>query len=128
MRNEELKNRTKKFSLRIIRLINSLPNNIAAKAIANQIVRSGMSVGANYRAACLGRSKAEFIAKLGIVLEEVDECKFWLEIIVESEMLSKKKVENLHKESDELTAIFYTMIKNLKTRKQTRQTLQTFQT
>ena len=114
MSREELRERTKKFSLRIIRLVKVLPNGVVERAIANQLVRSGMSVGANYRAACRGRSKAEFIAKLGIVLEEADECAYWLEMIVEAEILSKKKVSELLKEADELSAIFYTILKSSK--------------
>ena len=110
MKNEELKLRTKKFGLRIANLVNSLPFSIVGKVIANQLVRSGLSVGANYRAACRGRSKAEFTAKLGIVLEEVDECKYWLEIIVDLGIISKVKLSNLHKEADELTALFYSII------------------
>jgi four helix bundle protein len=117
MKKEDLEIRTKQFSLRIIRLVNSLPLNLIGKAIANQLVRSGMSVGANYRAACRGRSKAEFTAKLGVVLEEADECKYWLEIIMELGILSKIKVTNLHKEADELTAVFYSTIRSSKNRK-----------
>ena len=81
MNENDLKQRTKEFALRIIKLINALPKTIEGKAISNQLVRCGTSVGANYRAACRGRSKADFIAKLGVVEEEVDESAFWLEII-----------------------------------------------
>lgn len=84
----------------------SLPKTPAGRAVANQIVRSATSVGANYRAACRGRSKAEFVAKLGIVIEEADECCYWLEIIIESGMIKEKLVSELHKEANELTAIF----------------------
>lgn len=73
---KDLKARTKKFAVGIIELIETLPLSITGKSIANQLVRSGTSVGANYRAACRARSKKEFVAKLGIVLEEVDECAF----------------------------------------------------
>ncbi len=114
MSKEDLKDRTKKFGLRIIQLVNVLPTTIVGRAIANQLVRSGTSVGANYRAACRGRSKAEFIAKLGIVLEEVDECGYWLEIIIESGMAGEKKLSQLCKECDDLAAIFYTIIKSSK--------------
>lgn len=114
MRQRDLKDRTKEFALRIIKLIKALPSDIAGKAISNQLVRSGMSVGANYRAACRGRSKAEFIAKLGIVLEEADECCYWLELIMESEMINKKKVLELYKETNELAAIFCVMLKSSK--------------
>ncbi len=106
MNEAELKARTKKFALRIIRLVDVLPKTIAGRAIGNQIIRSGTSVGSNYRAACRGRSKAEFAAKLGTVEEEADETCFWLELIMEAKLLPKKLVEPLHEEADELTAIF----------------------
>lgn len=114
MSQKDLKERTKEFALRIIKLIKALPNDVSGKTIANQLIRSGTSVGANYRAACRGRSKAEFIAKLGIVLEEADECCYWLELIMESEMINRKKVSELYKETNELTAIFCTMLKSSK--------------
>ena len=83
MNEDELRKRTKQFALRIMKLVVALPNNTLGRAIGNQLVRCGTSVGANYRAACRGRSKAEFIAKLGIVLEEADESEFWLELIID---------------------------------------------
>ena len=103
---DELRDRTKKFALRIIKLVNALPNTIVGRAIGGQLVSSGTSVGANYRAACRGRSKAEFNFKLHIVLEEADESAFWLEVIIEAELLPKKLVIPLLNEADELTAIF----------------------
>lgn len=106
MTESELKNRTKQFALRVIKLVNSLPNTAAGRAIGSQLVRSGTSVAANYRAACRGRSKAEFIAKLGTVEEESDECCLWLELIIESKLMEEKLVASLLKEADELTAIF----------------------
>lgn len=101
----ELKDRTKTFSLRIIKLVSALPNSIEGKAIANQLVRSGTSVGANYRAACRGRSKQEFIAKLGIVEEEADESAFWMEIIIDSGLIKGDLVKPLLKEANEIVAI-----------------------
>lgn len=101
----ELKERTKQFALRVITLVEALPNTKSGNAIAKQLVRSGTSVGANYRASCRARSKAEFIAKLGIVEEEADESCFWLERIVEGGWLPTTKVSALLKESGELTAI-----------------------
>jgi len=106
MDKDALKKRTKEFGLRVIKMLDSLPKTPAGRAVAIQIVRSATSVGANYRAACRGRSKAEFIAKLGIVIEEADECCYWLEIIIESGMIKEKLVSELHKEANELTAIF----------------------
>ena len=106
MTEKELKDRTKLFALRVIKLVNSLPNSAAGRAIGNQLIRSGTSVAANYRAACRGRSKAEFISKLGIVEEEADESCLWLELIIESDLMEEKLVATLLKEANELTAIF----------------------
>ena len=83
-----------------------MPKTITGKAIAGQLIRSGTSVGANYRAACRARSKAEFAAKIGIVIEEADETVFWLELIVEASILPEGKIESLLKEGNELIAIF----------------------
>ena len=98
MTEQELKNITKIFALRIMKLVNSLPK--------SQLVRSGTSVAANYRAACRGRSKAEFIAKLGTVEEEADESCLWLELIIEGNLMGEPLVSPLLKEANELTAIF----------------------
>ncbi len=114
MDERELKNRTKQFALRVMKLVDALPNTISGRAIANQLVRSGTSVGANYRAACRGRSKAEFIAKLGVVVEEADECEYWLELIIDSELLPKNKVESLYQEAHELAAIFVASVRTAK--------------
>ena len=105
MKGDELKERTKQFALRIMKLVDALPNTVAGRVIANQIMRSGSSVGANYRAACRARSNAEFISKLGTVLEESDETEFWLELIMDGELLPSEKVEPLKKEAAEITAI-----------------------
>jgi four helix bundle protein len=106
MDSEILKNRTKEFSLRIIKLVEALHKIDAGRAIGSQLVRSGTSVWANYRAACRGRSKAEFNAKLHIVLEEADESMFWLEVIIEGGILPEQKVKPLWTEAGELTKIF----------------------
>lgn len=87
-------------------LVDALPRTIAGGAIGNQLIRSGTSVGANYRAACRGRSKAEFIAKIGTVAEEADESAFWLELIMDGGLLTVELVSPLHQEAEELTAIF----------------------
>ena len=105
MNKEELKARTKRFALRVMALVEALPKTASGRAIGNQLVRCGTSVGANYRACCRGRSRAEFIAKIGIVEEEADESAFWLELIIEGELLPLIKVEALLKEANELTAI-----------------------
>lgn len=93
------------FALRVFKLVAALPKDAAGRAIANQLVRSGSSVGANYRAACRGRSKAEFRAKLGVVVEEADESAYWLELISEGESLEKVRVGPLLQEANELCAI-----------------------
>jgi four helix bundle protein len=100
-----LKARTKEFALRVLKLVDALPNSKSGRAIAAQLVRSGTSVGSNYRACCRGRSRAEFIAKLGVVEEEADESAFWLELIIEHGLLAEKLVRSLHAEAGELTAI-----------------------
>ena len=105
MNAQDLKERTKQFALRVMRLVDVLPNTPKGRAIASQLVRSGTSVAANYRAACRGRSKAEFIAKVGIVEEEADETALWLELIINDKLLPEKKVAPLLKEANEVTAI-----------------------
>lgn len=105
MTESELKIRTKRFGLRILKLVAALPKTVEGRAIANQLARSGTSVGANYRAACRGRSKAEFISKLGTVEEEADESAYWLEMIIEANLLKRERVEPLLKEANELVAI-----------------------
>ena len=111
MNENELKKRTKQFGLRVIRLVESLPSSQTARTIGNQLLRSGMSVGANYRAACRGRSKADFIAKAGISLEEADECLYWMEMLQEAGIMPVEKMKDLMKEADELVAIFTASIK-----------------
>ena len=112
MNASELKNRTKQFALRILKLVGALPNTIEGRAIANQLVRCGTSVAANYRATCRARSKAEFIAKIGVVLEEADETLLWLELIYEAKLLPAKRVEPLLMEANELVAVMVTSRKS----------------
>ena len=102
----EMKARTKTFALRIIKLTRAIPkSHDAGRVIAKQIVRSGTSVAANYRASCRGRSRAEFIAKIGTVEEEADETALWLELLIESGIMSAKKLSALLEEANALTAI-----------------------
>ena len=105
MDKRELQSRTKRFALRVLKLVDALPRSTAGRAISNQLVRSATSVGANYRAACRARSRAEFAAKLGTVLEEADESLYWLELIRDGELMPDPKVSLLLKEANELTAI-----------------------
>ena len=97
--------RTKQHAIRVLYLVRALPNTIEGRAVASQLIRSGTSIGANYRAAKRARSRAEFISKLGIVIEEADETVFWLEIIIEAELLPAHRVEPLLQETRELLAI-----------------------
>ena len=105
MKEEDLKKRTKQFALRIIKFVAALPKNIFGRAIGNQLIRAGTSVGANYRSACKARSKKEFISKLGIVEEEADESAYWMELIIEGNILKKDLVQPLLDEANELVAI-----------------------
>jgi four helix bundle protein len=98
--------RTKKFALRILKLFRSLPRNAEAQVLGKQLLRSGTSIGANYRAAGRARSKAEFIAKIGVVVEEADETVFWLELLHDGEIVKPDRLHELMREANELTAIF----------------------
>ncbi len=106
LRNEELKNRTKQFAHRCVKLATALPETSLGRHIRGQLVRSSTSVACNYRAVCLAQSKASFVSKLSIVLEEADESCFWLEFIIDENLLKRQLVETLRKEAGELTAIF----------------------
>jgi len=108
MDSEELKDRTKSFAKRILRVVEALPDTITGRAIANQLVRSGASVAANYRAACRGRSKAEFASKIGIVVEEADESALWLELIIEDNIFPKGDLSSLLAEAYEVMSIMIT--------------------
>jgi four helix bundle protein len=105
MDEEELKQRTKKFGLRVIKVVEALPRNKTSNVIGNQVLRSATSIGANYRAACRGKSKADFAAKISIALEEADETLYWLEMIVEAGLISKNLLESLMIEANELVSI-----------------------
>jgi four helix bundle protein len=105
MNAQDLKERTKKFALRIMRLVDVLPKTPKGNALAGQLVRSGMSVAANYRSACRGRSRAEFVSRIGVVEEEADETALWLELIIADKILSEKKILPLLLEANELVAI-----------------------
>jgi four helix bundle protein len=105
MKADDLKQRTFRFALRIIRLVQALPDNVIGRAIGNQLIRSGTSVGANYRSACKARSRAEFIARLGIAEEEADESTHWMELLIESKVMQAKRIRTLYQEATELVAI-----------------------
>ena len=102
---DELKKRTKHFGLRIIRLVESLPSNKVVTTTGNQLLRCGTSVGANYRSACRGRSKPDFIAKVGIAIEEADESLYWMELLIEAGFVKEEHLKPLMQEADEFIAI-----------------------
>ncbi len=104
MNDNNLKSRTQQFALRIIRVCESLPRSRVAETIARQLIRCGTSVGANYRSACRAKSKADFIAKMGIVEEECDECLYWMELLIASGILEKSLLDDLMDEAYQITA------------------------
>ena len=114
MNTDELKKRTKGIGLSIIKLIDMIPNTVAGRAIANQLIRSATSVGANYRAACRAKSKPDFINKLKIVEEEADETLYWVELIEESKLITNQNLSELKKEINEIIAIVVSSIKTTK--------------
>jgi four helix bundle protein len=105
MNEPQMKDRTKKFALRILKMADALPTNRSGNAIANQLVRSGTSVAANYRALCRSKSRADFVNKTSIVEEEADESGFWLELIVDAGLMTATRVKPLLQEASELTAM-----------------------
>ena len=102
---EQLKERTKRFALEVIALGGTVPRTLVAEIIAGQMVRSGTSTGANYRAACRARSRAEFVAKIGVAEEEADETQYWLELLLETKLAKSETVRRLIAEATELVAI-----------------------
>ncbi|MDQ3129475.1 MAG: four helix bundle protein [Acidobacteriota bacterium] len=115
--NLDLKIRTKKFALRIIRLYKALPNSVEEQIIGKQILRSGTSVGAQYREGTRARSTAEFISKIESASQELEETMYWFELLIESEVFKPEKLQDLHNEADELMAIFVSSVKKAKERK-----------
>jgi four helix bundle protein len=116
--NEEIfKERTKNLGLRVIELVEGLPKNLTADVISRQLLRSATSIGANYRAACRGKSTADVMAKLAIVEEEADEAIYWLELLIESGVVAAAQVTELIKEANEILAMTVASIKTLRARK-----------
>ena len=111
------KTRTKKLAVAIIKQVNKLPPSLAADVIGKQVLRSGTSIGANYRAACRAKSTADMINKMKIVEEESDETQYWLEILVESDLVPQNQVADIHKETGEILAMTVASIKTLRNRK-----------
>jgi len=119
MNTEDMRKRTRDFALRVIRLAESLPNTPTANAIRNQMVRCGTSVGANYSAACRARSRRDFVSKMGIVEEETDETRYWIQLLIDAKLMNRERVANLLKEGDEILAIVVASIKTAKRRART---------
>jgi four helix bundle protein len=115
----DLRSRTKEFALRIIRLVSALPKTTIGRTLGNQLLRSGTSVGANYREAMHGRSRAEFLAKLEIALQEMEETCYWLELIVDANLISRRRLDPLIDEANQILAI---LIASARTTKQNRNT------
>src|SRR5438128_4475478 len=111
---QEMKNRTKKFAVRVIKMTETLPEKRAANIIANQLIRSSTSIGANYRAALRARSQADFISKIGITTEEADESEYWMELLVDCEIIKAERMTELLKEANELVAILTATSKTTK--------------
>ena len=117
MQQKDLKKRAKESALRVIRLVEALPKGRTADILGKQLLRSGTSIGANYRAACRARSNADFISKMGIVEEETDESLYWMELLIEAELVQAVKLESLMKEANELLAITVSSIKTARRKK-----------
>ena len=114
---ENLKQRTKKFALLIIKLVEALPRGRTADVIGRQLLRSGTSVGANYRSACRAKSTADFISKMGTVEEETDESLYWMELLIEAEIVESVKLESLMNEADEILAMTVASINTARRKK-----------
>ena len=114
MNPEDMKARTRAFALRIIRLAESLPNTPTAKVIRNQMLRCGPSVGANYRAACRAKSKPDFVSKMGTVEEEADETIYWMELLIDAEIVKRPRIADLLDEADQILSIVISSIKTAK--------------
>ncbi|MBW2567078.1 MAG: four helix bundle protein [Deltaproteobacteria bacterium] len=117
MEHPDLKKRTKECALRIVKLVEALPRSRTAEVLGRQLLRSGTSVGANYRSACRAKSNADFISKMGIVEEEADESLYWMELLIEAGIVKSENLESLMKEVDEILSITVASIKTAKKRK-----------
>jgi four helix bundle protein len=113
---EEMKRRTKAFALDVLRFVESLPKSRSVDAVARQLLRAGMSVGANYRAACRSRSDGDFLARMGVVEEEADEALYWLELLLEAGMTTPQKAGTLQAEADEILSMIVASINTVKAR------------
>jgi len=117
MKPDEFRNRTKAFALRVIRLVRALPKDRTADVISRQLLRCGTSVGANYRAACRAKSRADFVAKMRIVEEECDESLYWMELLIEAGIMEEARLRDLMTEANEILAMVVTSIETARTHK-----------
>ena len=117
MSDENLQQRTRSFSLRVIRMYTALPKTAVAQILGKQVLRSATSVGAHYREASRARSNAEFISKLEVGLQELEETKYWFELLSESGIVKPDRLDDLYKEAEELTAILVSIVKNVKSKR-----------
>ena len=117
MKEFDLKSRTKAFALRIIKLYTSLPKTGEAQVIGKQVLRSGTSVGAQYREACRSRSNSEFVSKMQSSLQELDETAYWLELLVDAELVKAPKLDELRNETEELIAIFVSSVRTARSKR-----------
>jgi four helix bundle protein len=113
---EELRERTKQFAIRVVKMFRSLPGTEEARVLGKQVLRSGTSLAGNYRAVCRSRSRADFISKLAVVTEEIDETAFWLELLVDTGIVTKGKMEKLLSEANELVRIFGSSVRTARSR------------
>ncbi|MGI8838065.1 MAG: four helix bundle protein [Pyrinomonadaceae bacterium] len=111
---QDLRKRTREFALRIIKLYASLPKTVEAQVLGKQILRSGTSVGAQYSEACRAKSNADFVSKIEGALQELDETRYWLELLVDSNIVSSKRLKALKEETNELISMFVSMAKGVK--------------
>ena len=124
MNEQEFKDRTKRFALRVIRFVEALPKGTTSGVLGRQLLRSATSVGANYRAACRAKSPADLMSKLAIVEEEADEALYWMELLVESELVSSARVADLMNEANEIAAMTVASLKTLRSGNRASQTIQ----
>jgi len=117
MKEDELRQRTKAFALRVIKLAEALPDNSIGRVIRNQLLRCGTNVGANYRVAKRAKSMADFISKMGTVEEEADESMYWMELIVEAGLMEQNLISDLYQEADEILAMVVASIKTARKHK-----------
>jgi four helix bundle protein len=120
MTETEFKHRTRQIALRIIRLVNALPRSTVSEIIGKQLLRSGTSIGANYRAACRGKSRADLAHKLAIVEEEADECLYWIELLIDAGLVAEQKVATLSTDISEIVSMTVASIKTIRSRVVTR--------